>query len=65
MVASSLTISEQLSMTGIPGLGSIPGLNKLATTNSKTQEEDELLVVITPHIVNLEPSQAAEIWLTK
>jgi len=65
MVASSLTISEQLSMTGIPGLGSIPGLNKLATTNSKTQEEDELLVVITPHIVNLEPSQTAEIWLTK
>jgi hypothetical protein len=65
VVASSLTISEQLSMTGIPGLGAIPGLNKLATTNSKTTEQDELLIVITPHIVNLEPSQNAEIWLPK
>jgi general secretion pathway protein D len=65
LVASSLTLSEQLSMTGIPGLGSIPGLNKLATTNSKTQEQDELLVVITPHIVNLESPQNAEIWLPR
>jgi len=63
LVASSLTISEQLSMTGIPGLGSIPGLSKLATTNSKTEEQDELLVVITPHIVTLESPQKAEIWL--
>ena len=65
LVASSLTLSEQLSMTGIPGLGSIPGLNKLATTNSKTREEDELLVVITPHIVNLDSPQNAEIWLPR
>jgi general secretion pathway protein D len=65
LIASSLTVSEQLSMTGIPGLGSIPGLNKLATTNSKTQEEDELLVVITPHVVNLESPRKAEIWLSQ
>jgi Flp pilus assembly secretin CpaC len=65
VVASSLTISEQLSMTGIPGLGAIPGLNKIATTNSKTEEEDELLIVITPHVVNLEPGQNAEIWLSR
>ncbi len=65
MVASSLSISEMLSMTGVPGLGSIPILNKIGTTNSKTTEDDELLIVITPHIVNLEPSQDAEIWLTR
>ena len=65
VVASSLTISEQLSMIGIPGLGAIPGLNKIATTNSKTEEEDELLIVITPHVVNLEPGHNAEIWLSK
>jgi Flp pilus assembly secretin CpaC len=53
------------SMTGIPGLGSIPVLNKIATTNSKTQEEDELLIVITPHVVSLEPGQSAEVWLPK
>jgi Flp pilus assembly secretin CpaC len=65
VVASSLTLNEQLSMTGIPGMGAIPGLNKIMTTNSKTQEEDELLVVLTPHIVNLEPGQSTEIWLAK
>ncbi|MBV8051279.1 MAG: hypothetical protein JOZ80_08835 [Acidobacteriaceae bacterium] len=65
VVASSLTISEQLSMTGVPGLGLIPGLNKIATTNSKTQEQDELLVVITPHIVALQPPRNAEIWLSR
>ena len=65
VVASSVTISEMLSMTGIPGLGSIPVLNKIATTNSKTTEQDELLIVITPHIVSLEPGQSAEVWLSK
>ncbi len=65
MVVSSLSLSEALSMTGIPGLGSIPLLNKIATTNSKTKEEDELLIVITPHITTLEPTRSAEIWLPK
>ena len=65
VVASSLTVSEMLSMTGIPGLGSVPILNKIATTNSKTQEEDELLIVITPHVVSLEPGQSAEVWLPR
>jgi len=65
MVASSLSESESLTMTGIPGLGAIPVLNKIATTNSKTTEDDELMIVITPQIVNLEPTRSAEIWLPK
>lgn len=65
VVASSLSLSEQLSMTGVPGLGSIPVLNKIATTNSKTQEEDELLIVITPHIANLDPIKSSEIWMAR
>ena len=65
VVASSLTQSEMLSMTGIPGLGMIPGLNQISTTNSKTTEQDELMLVITPHIVNLEPQHNSEIWLAR
>ncbi|MGA8152938.1 MAG: hypothetical protein WB952_18450 [Terriglobales bacterium] len=65
VVASSLTISEMLSMTGIPGLGFVPGLNQIMTTSGKTTEEDELLVVITPHIVNQESRQSAEVWLPR
>ena len=42
VVASSVTQSEQYSMMGIPGLNSIPVLNKIATTNNKTEEDDEI-----------------------
>jgi general secretion pathway protein D len=65
VVASSLSHSEALSMTGIPGLGAVPGLNKIMTTNSKTTDDDELMVVITPQIVNFDPTRSAEIWLPK
>lgn len=63
VVASELSQSEMLTLTGVPGLGSIPGLKHLATVNNKTAEADELLLVITPHIVDLESGQNAEVWL--
>jgi len=65
VVAGSLSQSEQLSLNGIPGLGAIPGLNKIMATNSKMDETDELLVVITPHVVELSPGQSTEVWLPK
>jgi hypothetical protein len=34
-------------------------------SNSKMDETDELLVVITPHVVNLNPGQSTEVWLPK
>jgi hypothetical protein len=34
-------------------------------SNSKMVETDELLLVITPHIVNLSPGQSTEVWLPK
>lgn len=63
VVASSLSESEMLSMTGIPGLGALPGLNHLATMRNKTSESDELLLVITPHIVDFESRQSSAVWL--
>jgi general secretion pathway protein D len=65
VVASSVTKSEQYTMMGIPGINSIPGLNKIATTNNKTEEDDEILVVITPHVMNLGGKQNAELWLAR
>lgn len=65
VVAGSLSNSEQRSVNGLPGLGALPGLNKVMVTNTKQQDEDELLVVITPHILNQEgPSLGTEIWMT-
>jgi general secretion pathway protein D len=65
VVASSVTRSEQYTMMGLPGLGSIPVLNKIATTNDKTTEDDEILLVITPHVLNLGAKQNAELWMAR
>ncbi len=65
VVAGAITKNEQLSLSGIPGLGAVPGLNKIMASNGKTDESDELLVVITPHVLNLDRSQGMEIWLPR
>jgi Flp pilus assembly secretin CpaC len=52
-------------MTGLPGLGFVPGLNKIATENSKEIDEDELLVVITPHIISRTTAESSEVYLLK
>jgi general secretion pathway protein D len=65
VVAGALSQSEQLSLTGIPGLGDIPGINKIMSTSTKMDETDELLVVVTPHVVSLSPGQSTEVWLPK
>ncbi|HEY4054776.1 MAG TPA: hypothetical protein VGL74_13585 [Terriglobales bacterium] len=65
VVAGEVTHSETLALSGIPGLGQVPGLNKITTTNSKQTEENELLVVITPHITNRSGGQNSEVYLPK
>jgi len=65
IVAGEVTHNETLALSGIPGMGIIPGFNKLATTNTKQIEDDELLVVITPHIVSRGTGQATELYLSK
>jgi len=65
VVAGAMSRNEQLSLTGIPGLGAIPGLNKVMVNNGKTDESDELLVVITPHVVSSRESRNSEVWLPK
>ncbi|HTZ97670.1 MAG TPA: hypothetical protein VMB18_14810 [Terriglobales bacterium] len=65
VVASSISQTEMKTITGVPGLGFIPGLKNLAATTSNSTEDDELLIVITPEIVNLEPTHSTEVWLSK
>jgi hypothetical protein len=66
VVAGSVSHDEQKSLSGIPGLGMVPALNQVMTSNSKEIDDDELLVVITPHIVS-QPnhSQNTEVWLPR
>jgi general secretion pathway protein D len=65
VVAGQVTHSETRALSGIPGLGQFPGLNKITASNSKQLEDDELLVVITPHIANRSVGQASEVYLAK
>jgi general secretion pathway protein D len=65
VIAGAVTHSEQRSLNGIPGLGAVPGLNNIITSNSKQLDEDELLIVITPRVVSQEQPQNAEVWMQK
>jgi Flp pilus assembly secretin CpaC len=64
-VAGEISRTDTLSMSGIPGLGFIPGLNMAMVNNTKQHNEDELLIAITPHVVSNFRRDTPEIWLTK
>jgi len=65
VVAGQVSKTESLAMSGIPGLGFAPIFNKIATENSKEIDEDELLVVITPHITSRGAGENSEVYLVK
>jgi len=64
VIAGTVSSTEQRSLNGIPGLGQVPGLNQVMSTNVKQDSDDELLVVITPHVLaTAEHPQDARIWM--
>jgi Flp pilus assembly secretin CpaC len=65
VVAGQMSRTDQLSMSGIPGLGSVPGLNQAMVTNTHEEDEDELMIVITPHIVSTINRDMPEIWISE
>lgn len=65
VVAGQISHSETRDLSGIPGLGQIPLLNKITATNTKQTEDDELLVVITPHITRRGVGKNTEVYLAK
>jgi tetratricopeptide (TPR) repeat protein len=65
VVAGEISSSDTRSMSGIPGLGAIPGVNQAMVSNSLTTENDELLIVITPHVVANRNRITDEIWVTE
>ncbi len=65
VVAGQVSVSDTLAMTGIPGLGGIPGLNQFMVNNTKQEEDDELMIIVTPHIVASSIHNTPEIWLSE
>jgi len=64
VVAGMVTESDQRSLSGLPAISKIPGLGVLTSQQSKQEQDDELLILITPYVVRgPERTEAPEIWM--
>ena len=64
-VAGEISQTDVKSMSGIPGLGYIPGINKAMVSNTLEHDYDELMIAITPHVVSNFDRTTNEIWLSQ
>lgn len=55
LLASSLSRTESVAVSGTPGLGEIPGFQSLGADRTGEQDTGELVMLITPHIVRRRP----------
>ena len=51
--------TNSLTMTGLPGLSEIPGLGLLFGQRVTNRDDDDLIMIITPHVVRLGAGQTA------
>ncbi len=50
VIAGMISKTEQKSLSGPPGIGSLPVLNKLLANENTTDDRTELVIIVTPHI---------------
>jgi type II secretory pathway component GspD/PulD (secretin) len=66
VVAGMITQSDQKSLSGLPLFSNVPALGLLTAQHTKQEEDDELLILITPHVVrNPDRPETPEIWMAK
>jgi general secretion pathway protein D len=65
LVAGEITTNDQIAMSGIPGIAAIPGFNQVFTDNTRMKEYDELLIMITPHVIANHGFSTDEIWVSQ
>ena len=64
VVAGMITKSDEKSLSGLPAFSAVAGLGALTSQRSKQEEDDELLILITPYVVdNPKRTAAQEIWM--
>ncbi len=64
-IAGEVSQTDTRSMGGIPGLGFVPGLNMAMVSNTKQEDYDELMIVITPHVLSNFDRSGSTIWLSE
>ncbi len=57
VVAGLLTKADALSLSGYPFLSRVPGANYGTSVQNKNVNNDELLIVMTPHILRMAPQE--------
>ena len=65
VVAGEITTNDQRTMVGLPIIASIPGFNQALTDNTRMKEDDELLIILTPHVLDFQRGATDEIWLSE
>jgi Flp pilus assembly secretin CpaC len=64
VVAGMIAKSDEKSLSGLPAFATVHGLGALTAQRSKQEEDDELLILITPYVVdNPRRTAAPEIWM--
>lgn len=64
-VAGAVSKTDTLSMSGIPGLGFLPVLNQAMVNNTKESDSNELMIIITPHVLANFNRSTPEIWVSE
>ena len=62
-MAGFISKQEVHTLTGIPGLSSVPGISYAASTTEKDEQDDDLLIVVTPYVLSTPSRSNNEIWL--
>ncbi len=64
VVASSVSRSDLQSLQGIPGFASVAALGRLVSDRSTEEDEEELLILITPHVIDtMQTVDSTEVYL--
>lgn len=65
VVAGEMDRTDQIAITGLPLIGSLPLLRYLGATNTKEENDDELMIVITPNVIANFNHDTPEIWISE
>src|SRR5581483_2521771 len=63
VVAGTISNQEIKSLQGLPLVAQVPGINKITGSNENQKNDNELLLVITPHVLSTPTSESTEVWL--
>jgi len=63
VVVGYINKTEEISLAGMPGPGQLPDVGLATADQSKNGEDDEFMLVITPHILDLPAAASQALWV--